>query len=159
MNINATLLGQIITFAIFVWFTLKFVWPLLYKALEARKKKISDGLQAAEQGHRDLELAAHKTKAMLEEAQQEIGHALTQSRSEANLILQQAKRKALAVSQQERDMLLKEIKQRRQQLKTQLNAETASLVVDCAEKFLRKKFDEKTDKVLINKIIAEISNT
>lgn len=157
MNINVTLFGQMITFAIFVWFTVKFVWPILYKALETRKQKISDGLQAAEKGHRDLELAEHKTKEMLEATRHEIEQALAQSQNEANSMVQQAKRKALAISRHERDVIKKELQQRQRQLKIQLNAQTASLVVDCAGKFLSKKFDEKTDAALIDKIITEIS--
>ena len=61
MNINLTLLGQMITFALFVWFTMKYVWPPMMKALAERQKKIADGLAAAEQSQRDLELAELKS--------------------------------------------------------------------------------------------------
>jgi F-type H+-transporting ATPase subunit b len=157
MNINATLFGQMITFAIFVWFTVKFVWPLLHKALETRKQRIADGLQAAEKGHRDLELAEHKAAEMLKDAQQEIEKALAQSHKEGDTIIQQAKQKALALNQHERDVMKTEFKQHQQQLKTQLQTQTASLVIDCAEKFIKQKFDEKKDALLIDKIIAEIN--
>jgi len=156
MNINATLIGQMITFAIFVWFTVKFVWPLLYKALAERKQKIADGLQAAEKGHRDLELAEHKAKEMLADTQQEIEQALSQSHQESNTIVHQAKQKALAISQRERKVMHREFVQRQQQLETELKTHTASLVIDCAEKLLQQKFDEKKDTAFIDKIIAEI---
>ena len=61
MDINATLLGQTISFVIFVWFTMKFVWPPLIQAIEERQKKIADGLAAAERGEHDLELAQQKS--------------------------------------------------------------------------------------------------
>ena len=67
MNINATLLGQVISFAIFVWFCLKFVWPPLIAAMEERKAKIADGLDAADRAMRDLELAQNKATDQLKE--------------------------------------------------------------------------------------------
>ena len=57
MSINATLVGQMITFALLVWFTMKYIWPPLLDALDERKKKIAEGLAAAEQGHQEIELA------------------------------------------------------------------------------------------------------
>ena len=60
MNINATLIVQIITFAFFVWFTMRFVWPPITKALEERQNKIAEGLAAAERGHKELELAQYR---------------------------------------------------------------------------------------------------
>ena len=68
MNINLTLLGEMITFAIFVWFTMRFVWPPLMKALNERREKIAAGLAAADKSHRDLELAQHKVTELLTEA-------------------------------------------------------------------------------------------
>ena len=53
MNINLTLFGQMVSFALFVWFTMKFIWPPIVKALEDRKKKIAEGLAAAERGHHE----------------------------------------------------------------------------------------------------------
>jgi len=159
MNINLTLIGQMITFAIFVWFTVKFVWPLLYKALEQRKQKIADGLEAAEKGHRDLELAEHKANEMLNHAHQEIEQALEQSHKEGNIIVHEAKQKALAISQREREVMQKEFMQHQQQLQTELNSQTASLVVDCTEKFLREKIDAKKNATFIDKIITELNKS
>ena len=148
-----------ITFAIFVWFTVKFVWPLLYKALAERKQKIADGLTAAAKGHRDLELAGHKAKEMLDDAQQKIEKALSQSQQQGNTIVHDAKQKALAISQREREVMQKELTQHQQQLQTKLKAQTASLIVDCTEKFLHEKIDKKKDAALIDKIIIELNQS
>ena len=158
MNINLTLFGQMITFAIFVWFTIKFVWPLLYKALQERKKKIADGLEAAEKGHRDLALAQHKAKEMLNDTQHKIDQALSQSQQEGNMIVHEAKQQALVISQREREVMQKELAQYQQQLKTELKTHTASLVANCAEKFLDEKIDAKKDALLIDKIITELNH-
>src|SRR3990167_6870014 len=72
MNINLTLFGEMITFAIFVWFTMRFVWPPLMKALTERREKIAAGLAAAERSQRDLELAAHKVTELLTQAKAKI---------------------------------------------------------------------------------------
>jgi len=159
MNINLTLIGQMITFAIFVWFTVKFVWPLLYKALEKRKQKIAEGLEAAEKGHRDLELAEHKANEMLNDAHQKIEQALEQSHKEGNIIVHEAKQKALAISQREREVMQKELLQRQQQLQTELNTQTASLIVNCTEKLLYEKIDAKKDATFIDKIITELNKS
>ena len=68
MDLNLTLLGEMITFAIFIWFTVKFVWPPLMNVMEERRKKIADGLAAAEQGERELEMAQVKVKRQLLDA-------------------------------------------------------------------------------------------
>src|SRR5690348_18306653 len=70
MNINFTLFAQAATFAIFIWFTAKFVWPHLARAIEARQKQIAEGLAAAERGRQDLEQAALRTAEMLKEARE-----------------------------------------------------------------------------------------
>jgi F-type H+-transporting ATPase subunit b len=157
MNINATILGQMITFAIFVWFTVKFVWPVLYQALEERRKKISDGLQAAEKGRQDLELAQHRAKEMLENAKQEAQKILSQANKEGSDIVHEAKQKALAVNKHERYLMQQEIIQVEHRLKNKLNAETASLIIDVVSKFLEKRIDKKTDAALVDKLISEIA--
>ena len=79
MNFNATLIGQMITFAVFVWFCLKYVWPPLMHALEERKAKIADGLAAAERGQKDLELAQARVTDNLKEAKQQAQEIINQA--------------------------------------------------------------------------------
>ena len=73
MNFNATLIGQTITFIVFVWFCMKFVWPPIMHALQERKKKIADGLAASERGKHEQELAEERAKKILLEAKEKAG--------------------------------------------------------------------------------------
>ena len=92
MDINATLLGQMITFGLFVWFTMKFVWPHIETALEERKDKIADGLAAAERGHHELSLSQDKAKNVLHEARDEASELLKASRMQAEKIVEESAR-------------------------------------------------------------------
>jgi len=71
VSINATLIGQMITFALLVWFTMKYIWPPLFDSLEERKKKIADGLAAAEKGQEEILLAEKRAKGVLKEAKEQ----------------------------------------------------------------------------------------
>jgi F-type H+-transporting ATPase subunit b len=88
MNINLTLLAQAATFAIFIWFTAKFVWPFLMRAIEMRQKQIADGLAAGERGKQDLEHASKRTADLLREAKQQAQDILVQADRRATQILE-----------------------------------------------------------------------
>ena len=83
MNINATLIGQLIAFAVFVWFCMKFVWPPLIAAIEERQKKIADGLAASERAEKDLELAQNKASEQLKEAKAQAAEIIEQAKKRA----------------------------------------------------------------------------
>ena len=91
MDINATLLGQMITFAIFVWFTFQFVWPMIQSSMDERKKKILDGLDAAKQGHEKLKQAEDKSKKFIQEAKEQYNNILANANKQANKILEDAR--------------------------------------------------------------------
>jgi len=91
MNINLTLFAQAASFAVFIWFTAKFVWPHLSRAIEARQKQIAEGLAAAERGRQDLEQAAVRTAEMLKEARQQAQEVLAQADRRAAQIVEEAK--------------------------------------------------------------------
>ena len=91
MNINLTLFGQMVTFAFFVWFCMKFVWPVIIEAMEERQKKIADGLDAADRAMRDLELAQNKATDQMKEAKQEAAGIVDQANKRANQIVDEAK--------------------------------------------------------------------
>src|SRR5687768_4228907 len=94
MNLNLTLLGEMLTFAIFIWFTMRFVWPPLMAALEERREKIAAGLAAADKGHRELEMAQHKIDEMMTEAKGQVAHIIEQANQRANHIIEEAKARA-----------------------------------------------------------------
>ena len=91
MNINFTLIAQAITFAIFIWFTVKFVWPPLLNAIEKRQKEIADGLAAANEGKMSLEVASKKNAEALEQTKQKSSEILGQAEKRASQIIDDAK--------------------------------------------------------------------
>ena len=95
MNINATLIGQTLSFAIFVFFCMKFVWPPLIGAIEARQKRIADGLADAERASKDLELAQGKAKDHLRETRQQAAELIEQANRRRGQIVEEARRRGL----------------------------------------------------------------
>ena len=91
MDINATIIGQFITFAILVWFTMKYVWPPIIKAMHDREKKIAGGLEAAERSKRELEMAEHKVIAIIREAKQQATQIIEQANLHSAQLVEEAK--------------------------------------------------------------------
>src|SRR5579862_2246838 len=91
MDLNATLLGQMITFALFVWFTMAIIWPILSKQLDERKKTIADGLAAGEEGRRMLASAEEAANAKIQEAKMHCYKLLEEADQEATAILENAR--------------------------------------------------------------------
>ena len=156
MDINATLLGQMITFILFVWFTLKFVWPPLIKAMRERQRKIAKGLSAAERATKSLELAQQKSTATLREAKQEATHVIDQSHTQAGKIIDEAKGRGRS----ERQLIVehghKEIEHQKAKAEKALQKEVADLVIRGAKKVLEKEVDEKTHAKMIDSLITQI---
>lgn len=155
MNLNATLLGQMITFAVFVWFTMKYVWPPITKALEEREKKIADGLAAGERGHHDLELAQAKSIETLKAARDSATHILADANTRASHILKEAKEVAVQEGQLMITRAEAEILQKYNQARKALRAETATLAVSMAEKIVQREIDVARHKELLNETEAQ----
>lgn len=156
MNLNATLLGQMITFAIFVWFTMKYVWPPITKALDERQKKIADGLSAAERGVHELELAQNKAAEYLREAKVHAADIIEQANKRASLVIEEAKRKGFEEGQRmillANDEIAREVESAKQVLKQQV----ATLAIQGAEKIISKNLDTAANQVLIDDFIKQI---
>lgn len=156
MNINATLIGQSITFAVFVWFCMRYIWPPIVSALETRRKQIADGLAAAERGRHEQELAAKRAAETLHEAKVKAAEIIGQAEKRAAQIIDEAK----AAAKAEGDRLLAaaqaEIEQAAHRAREQLRAQVAALVVAGAEKVLRREVDAKAHAELLEAIAKEI---
>ncbi len=156
MNINATLIGQSITFAVFVWFCMRYIWPPIVNALETRRKQIADGLAAAERGRHEQELAAKRAAETLHEAKVKAAEIIGQAEKRAAQIIDEAK----AAAKAEGDRLLAaaqaEIEQEAHRAREQLRAQVAALVVAGAEKVLRREVDAKAHAELLEAIAKEI---
>ncbi|MBS0359168.1 MAG: F0F1 ATP synthase subunit B [Proteobacteria bacterium] len=156
MNLNATLLGQMITFALFIWFTMKFVWPPVMKALQERQGKIAEGLAAAERARHDLELAQKKAVELLHEAKKQAAEISEAAHHRGTQIVDEAKTKALEESQRMLTAARQQIKQEIDQARRELREQVANIAVLGARKILTRHMDEAANSELIKDLIQEI---
>ncbi|MGD8514430.1 MAG: F0F1 ATP synthase subunit B [Granulosicoccaceae bacterium] len=156
MNINFTLIGQSITFAIFVWFCMKFVWPPIMNALHERKTKIADGLAAAERGVHEQELAEKRAAEKLHEAKEQASQIIAKAEKRASEIVEESKDDARKEGERLVNAAKAEIEQEVQRAKETLRAELADIVVSGAEKVLEREVDASAHDDMIKKLAAQI---
>lgn len=156
MNINLTLIGQSITFFVFVWFCWKFVWPALIGVMAEREKKIEDGLQAAERADKDLELAQKKATEQLKEAKAQAASIIEQANKRASQIVEEAKDQARAEGDRLKAAAQSEIEQETNRAKEALRAQVATLALAGATKVLGKSVDANAHADLLNQLAAEL---
>ncbi len=156
MNLNATLIGQIITFALFIWFVMKYVWPPVVNMMEERRKKIADGLAAAEKGHRELELAQIKVHEQMAEAKATAAKVIEQANQRATYIIEEAKDKARDEGARLLSLATAEIEQERNMARETLLKEVSTLAVAGAEKILGQQVDQKQNARLVDEMIGEV---
>ena len=142
MDLNATLLGQMITFGIFVWFTMKFVWPPLEKALSDRQKKISEGLAAAERGHKELALAQADTLKQLRESRRQASEMVAHAQTQAEGLIEEAVREALRLRTTLVESGRQEVLQETARAQEALQKETAGIAIAIAEKILQRTLSD-----------------
>jgi F-type H+-transporting ATPase subunit b len=156
MNINLTLIAQAATFALFIWFSARFIWPFLIRAVEARQKQIAEGLAAAERGRQDLEHAAVRTADMLREARQQAQDILAQADRRASQIIEEAK---VAAGEEGARLVAgakAEIEQEVSRAREHLRAQVAALAVAGAEQILRREVDANVHSQLLNEIQGQL---
>lgn len=156
MNINLTLIGQSITFIAFVWFCLKFVWPPLMGALEERKKKIADGLAAAERGAHEKELAEKRAAETLHEAKNQAQDIINQAQKRASEIVEEAKDTARTEGDRIVAAANAEIEQEVNRAREQLRGQVATLVIAGAEKVLKKEIDAGANEAILQDLVAQL---
>lgn len=156
MNINATLIGQAISFAFFVWFCMKFVWPPIMSALEERKKKIADGLAAAERGKHEQELAEQRAKEVIGEAKQEASNIIAQAQKRASEIVEEAKETARTEGERIVASANAEIEQEVNRAKEHLRGQVVSIAVAGAGKVLNREIDDKAHDDLLKDLVSQI---
>ncbi len=156
MSINATLIGQMITFALLVWFTMKYIWPPLFDSLEERRKKIAEGLAAAERGHEDMLLAEKKAKGVLKDAKAQSSEIVSLAQKRANEIVEESK--DTAKKEGERLILAAkaQIEQEIQQAKEGLRQEVAALALSAAEQILCAEIDQAKHQDIISKVSNQL---
>ena len=154
MNINLTLIGQMIAFALFVWFCMKYVWPPIIAAMQTRAEKIADGLEAADRADKDLELAKEAATKKLREAKQEAAGIIDAANKRANQIVEEAKNQAREEGERLKAAAQAEIEQEINRAKESLRGQVASLAIAGAEKVLEASIDENAHKALVEKLAA-----
>jgi F-type H+-transporting ATPase subunit b len=156
MELNATLIGQLITFLVLVWFTMKYVWPPITTAMQEREKKIAGGLEAAERSKRELELAEHKALAIVREAKHEASQIVDNAHKRSMQLVDEAKENAREEGKRIIDVANDEIVREVSKTKEGLRKQLASLAVAGAEKIIRRNLDEAAQSDLLDEFVAEI---
>ena len=156
MNINLTLIGQAISFAIFVWFCMKYVWPPITSALDQRKKTISDGLSAAELGQQALEKAKNEVDSKISEAKSEAKNIVSMAEKRQGDILDEANVKAAEETSKKLKLAEQEVEQLAMRLKESLKKDVSKLVVEGAEMILKKEIDKQVHDKAIKDLVTKI---
>ncbi|HSS46763.1 MAG TPA: F0F1 ATP synthase subunit B [Burkholderiales bacterium] len=156
MNVTATLFGQMITFAVLVWFIQHFLWGPLTRMLAERNKRIADGLAAAERGKQELEIAGKRSAEVLQDGKQQAADIIAQAEKRAQQIIEEAKHAAKAEGDRMIAGAKAEIVQEVSRAKEALRSQVAALAVAGAEKILRREVDAKAHTDLLKVIQTEL---
>ncbi len=156
MDINATILGQVVAFAIFVWFCMKFVWPPLITAMRERSDKIATGLQAVDQAEKDLELAKDKAADTLREAKQQAAALIEQANKRASQLVEEAKDQARSEGERLKAAAQAEIDQELNRAKEALRAQVSALSIAGAEKILGTAVDQSAHNAMLEQLASEL---
>lgn len=156
MNINATLFGQMITFAVFVWFTMRYVWPPILQAISTRQQEIADGLEVAKQAKGELEAVKQQVVAELQHAKQDANVIIETASKKSLVIIEDAKNKAREEGQRIVAAAKKEIDQEVVKARQGLQEEIAKITVLSLEKVINKQIDNATQERLVQEVINEI---
>ena len=156
MSFNLTLIAQAVTFALFIWFTVKVVWPYMLRAIETRQKTIADGLAAAEQGKRSLEVSSRQAEEQVKTARERAAEVLAQAERRAAQMVEEAKNAAREEGNREKAAAKAEIEQEVTRAREQLRDHVASLAVAGAERILRREVDAKAHSELLDAIKKQL---
>jgi F-type H+-transporting ATPase subunit b len=156
VNINLTLIGQMIAFICFVWFCMKFVWPPILAAMQEREQHIADGLAAADRANHDLELAKEKAVERLKEAKDEAAVIVDSANKRANQIVDEAKDVAVVEADRVKASAQAEIEQETNRAREQLRSQVATLSLAGAEKVLGAAIDQDAHAELVNQLADEL---
>ena len=156
MDINATLIGQVLGFLILVWFTWKFIWPPLLGAIEERQKKIADGLAAADRGQKDLEDAKAKAGDIVREAREKAVQVVDQASKRSGELIDEAKHAAIAEGERLVAAARAEVATESARARDGLRREVAALAVAGTERLLGREVDARAHAELLEQLAAEI---
>ncbi len=156
MNLNFTLIAQAIVFVTFIGFTMKFIWPHMLRAIETRQKTIADGLAAAEQGRKSLEISTRQADEDIRKARERAAEIISQAEKRTAQMIEEAKNAAKEEGNREKAAAKAEIEQQVSRAREQLRDRVASLAVAGAEKILRREVDAKAHADLLDSIKRQL---
>jgi F-type H+-transporting ATPase subunit b len=156
MNFNATLIGQTLSFIVFVWFCMKYIWPPIMHALDERKQTIADGLAAAERGKHDQQLAQERARDILREAKEQGGELISRADKRASEIVDESKDEAREEGGRLLTAARAEIDQEINRAREDLRRQVVSIAMAGASKVLEREVDAATHAELMDKLAAEI---
>lgn len=156
MNMNATILGQTVAFIVFVWFCMKFVWPPIMGAIEARQKEIAEGLSSAENAKKDLALAKNSAAEQLKEAKLQSAHIVELANKRKAQIVEDATREAQAEREKILTQAQAEVEAERNRVKEELRKQVAALALAGAERILERQIDAAANSDILEKVVAEL---
>ena len=156
MNINLTLVTQMLVFAIVIWIVMKFIWPIILGAMDEREKKIASGLAAAEQGQKDLSEAKSRAEDVVKEARTRALAIESQARTQANLIIEEARKAASLEGEKALASAKSQIELESNRARDALRGQVVSLAVAGAKRVLEKEIDQKTHGELLDQIAAKL---
>ncbi|MCT8562063.1 F0F1 ATP synthase subunit B [Glaesserella parasuis] len=156
MNLNATLIGQLIAFALFVWFCMKFVWPPLIKAIETRQANIADALASAENAKQEQADTKVLVEQELAKAREEAQHIIDLATKRRNEILESVQEEAEAEKAKIIEQGYAEVENERRRVQDELRQKVAALAVAGAEKIVGRSVDAAANNDIIDKLVAEL---
>ena len=156
MNITVTLLGQMVTFVLLIWFTMKFIWPPITQAMTERQKKIADGLAAAEQGVLAKEQADKQVQEALAQARSNAAEIVGGAQQRANELIEAAKGEASEEGKRLLEAAQAQIEQEVARAREQLRSEVSRLAILGAEKILEREIRSAEHQKLLDDLVAEL---
>jgi F-type H+-transporting ATPase subunit b len=156
VDINVTLLGQTIAMVFFVWFCVKYIWPFITNAIDARQKQIAEGLAAGERGRNDLAEAQTEAAKIIASARDKARGIVDQAQSRANDIVEQAKTDGETEKRRQVEGARTEIDVAMNQARDELRGQVAKIAVAAAEKVLAREIDAKAHRDLLGQLANEL---
>jgi F-type H+-transporting ATPase subunit b len=156
VNLNATIIAQMVIFSVLVWFTMKVVWPMIMGAMQARQRKIAEGLAAGERGQKDLTAAESRVEEIVREARVRAQQIEQQAHVQANEIVEAAKLSATTEGARILGSAEQQIALQVQSARDVLRKQVAALAVAGAGKLIEREIDARAHAQLLDKLVAQI---
>jgi F-type H+-transporting ATPase subunit b len=156
MDFNLTLIGQTVSMIVFVWITMKWIWPILLNVIETRRRVIADGIAAGEKGQKELAEAQQGSQQILTEARRKAGQVVDLAHKRSSELVGEAKNLALAESERIAAQARSEIANEQTRARDNLRKEVAALAVAGAARVLGREVDAKTHAALLDELAAQL---